>query len=563
MSQELADLLFPSAPHVETILAHYPARPLADTAVVTRFAPSPTGFVHIGSVYIALIDWLLARQSGGVFILRIEDTDQKRKLEHALEDIVGYLRVFGLDPDEGPAMAGGVIAERGSYGPYLQSERRPIYAAFAKQLVAGGWAYPSFQTEEELLTLRRRQELANSGTGYYGPWAEDRRLTFAQVQEKLASGLPFVIRFRAPYPNHEKAVIDDAIRDRIEIPGNEIDHVLLKSDGLPTYHLAVVVDDVLMGVNRAIRGEEWLGTLPLHVQLYNAFGFPMPVFAHIAPIAKLEGSARRKLSKRKDPEANVAYYFARGYPTQAILEYLLNIADSGFSDWRSKNPVSSFVEYPLSLHRMPLSMALFDLQKLNSISREVIAGYPPEALLQSILAWAEQHAPHIAQWMNADLDYACAAVNIGRNDAPPRKDLTVWSDVEQEHGYFFDEYYARSVAAAGYQFPALAPADLLRILDYCRQGIAALERQGKDAWLQDMKLFGEKIGFALTSREYKANPEHFKGMFGQLMEVCRIALTNKPQTPDLYAIIRIMGSQRASVRLDNARQWLEARLEME
>jgi len=559
MSQDLADLLFPSAPRVVIIRAQYPARGLAQGAVVTRFAPSPTGFVHIGSIYIALIDWLLARQSGGVFILRVEDTDQKRQIEHALEDIVEYLRAFGLDPDEGPALEGAVMAERGSYGPYLQSERRAIYAAFAKQLVAAGWAYPSFQTEEELLALRRRQEQANAGTGYYGPWAEDRRLTFAQVQEKVTGGQPFVIRFRAPYPNQKKAVIDDAIRGRIEIPGNEIDHVLLKSDGLPTYHLAVVVDDVLMGVNRAIRGEEWLGTLPLHVQLYEALDLPMPVFAHIAPIAKIEGSARRKLSKRKDPEANVAYYFAQGYPVQAILEYLLNIADSGFEDWRSKNPTRPLAEYPLALHRMPVSMALFDLQKLNSISREVIAGFDPDALLQHVLAWADQYSPDLARWLRSDLDYARAAVNIGRNDTPPRKDLTVWSDVEHEHCYFFDECFARSLAAEGYKFPNLAYTDMLLILDHCRQDIAAIEQKGKDAWLQDMKLFGANIGFALTSREYKAHPENYKGMFGQVMEVCRIALANKSNTPDLYAIIQIMGTQRASARLANARQWLEAR----
>ncbi len=443
--------------------------------------------------------------------------------------------------------------------PICRASAAAIYQAFAKQLVAGGWAYPSFQTEEELLGLRRRQELANTGTGYYGPWAEDRGLTFAEVQEKLTGGQPFVIRFHAPYPNTEKATIDDAIRGRIEIPGNEIDHVLLKSDGLPTYHLAALIDDVLMGVNRAIRGEEWLGTLPLHVQLYTALGFPMPVFAHIAPIAKIEGSAKRKLSKRKDPEANVAYYFAQGYPTQAILEYLLNIADSGFEEWRNKNPERPLLEYPLSLHRMPVSMALFDLQKLNSISREVIAGYSADALLQQVLAWADQYSPDLARWLRTDLDYARAAINIGRNDTPPRKDLTVWSDVEREHGYFFDEYFARTVAAEGYRFPSLAAADMLLILDHCRQDIAAVEQKGKDAWLQDMKLFGAKIGFALTSREYKADPESFKGMFGQLMEVCRIALTNKSHTPDLYAIIQVMGTQRASARFVKAKQWLEDR----
>ena len=558
MSQDLADLLFPASPRVEAILAQYPARGLAQGALVTRFAPSPTGFVHIGSIYIAMIDWLLAHQTGGVFILRIEDTDQKRQIERALEDIVQYLAAFGLDPDEGLAIVDGAIAERGAYGPYVQSERRTIYGAFAKQLVASGWAYPSFQTEEELLALRRRQELANTGTGYYGPWAEDRGLTFAEVQEKLAGGQPFVIRVRAPYPNPEKAVIDDAIRGRLEIPGNEIDHVLLKSDGLPTYHLAVVADDVLMGVNRAIRGEEWLGTLPLHVQLYQALGLPMPIFAHIAPIAKTEGNAKRKLSKRKDPEANVAYYFAQGYPIQAVLEYLLNIADSGFEDWRSKNPESPLVEYPLSLRRMPVSMAMFDLQKLNSISREVIAGYSPDALLQQVLTWADEYSPDLSRWLHADLDYARAAVNIGRGDTPPRKDLTVWSDAEREHGYFFDECFARSLADEGYKFPSLADADMLLILDYCLQDMAAVEQKGKDAWLQDMKLFGAKIGFALTSREYKASPESFKGMFGQMMEVCRVALTNKSHTPDLYAIIQVMGIQRASARFAEAKQWLEA-----
>jgi glutamyl/glutaminyl-tRNA synthetase len=310
-----------------------------------------------------------------------------------------------------------------------------------------------------------------------------------------------------------------------------------------------------------VRGDEWLGTLPLHVQLYDAFGFQQPTFAHISPIAKMEGNTKRKLSKRKDPEANVAYYFEQGYPAQAILEYLLNIADSGFSDWRSKNPTSAFSEYPLALNRMSVSMALFDLQKLNSISREVIASYSSDALLQHILAWAEQYSPHLAHWINSDLTYAQPAFNIGRDDTPPRKDLTVWSDVEKEHGFFFDEYYAHSIAEEGYKFPNLANTDMLLILDHCLHAAAVLEHNGKDAWLQDMKLFAEKNGFAVTQREYKNNPARYKGTFGQFMEVCRVALTNKAHTPDLYAIMRIMGMRRASTRLNNAKMWLESSLE--
>ncbi len=558
ISEEIAELLYPSAPNPDGIIAQYPPRSFSGEEIVTRFAPSPTGFVHIGSVYIAQIARNIARQSGGVFILRIEDTDQERKLERGIEEIVECLLRFGLVPDEGFYTID-PLQERGRYASYQQSQRRSIYQSFARLLVARGLAYPSFQTEEELQALREEQKLTKSNIGYYGPWARDRELSLAQVQEKLAANTPFVIRTRAPYPNNEKVVVQDAIRGRLEIPGNDTDHILLKSDGLPTYHFAVVIDDVLMGVNLVLRGDEWLGTLPLHVQLYEAFGFTQPVFAHIAPIGKKEGATKRKLSKRKDPEANVAYYFEKGYPTEAILAYLLNIADSSFEEWRLQNPRMPIADYPLKLGNMSDSIALFDLVKLNSVSRETIAAYSTEKIVQHILQWSEEFAPHIAQWIQADQEYACQALNIGRDDTPPRKDLTVWSDVEVTHGFFFDKCFAKSVADQGYLFPDLADADMLAILDYCQQEVATLHEVEKDTWVQNMKVYAQEHGYALTPQEYKRNPGQYKGTFGQFMGVYRTTLTNKASSPDLYQIICIMGTERVTSRIKQAQEWLRAK----
>jgi glutamyl-tRNA synthetase len=553
MSKNLAEILFPSTLDTDEIFAQYPTRQLPKDAIITRFAPSPTGFVHIGSVYIAQVGRILAQQSGGIFILRIEDTDQQRQIERGVEQIVENLLEFRLEPDEGP-FAVDPLQERGAYGPYQQSHRRSIYQAFAKRLVAQGLAYPSFQTAEELQGIREEQERTKNQIGYYGPWAKDRDLTIEQIQEKLDIGLPFAIRIRSPYPNIEKIMIDDAIRGRLEFPANDRDYVLLKTDGLPTYHFAMVIDDTLMRVNLVLRGDEWLSTLPLHIQLFNAFDFKQPTFAHIAPIGKKEGNNKRKLSKRKDPEAAVSYYFEKGYPTDAILAYLLNIANSGFEEWFAKNNPTPLSCYPLKLSDMAPSIALFDLQKLDSVSREIIANYSIDTLYAYALAWAQQHAPQVALWLTDDPEYARLAINIGRNDTPPRKDLTKWSDIESSRGFFFDDYYSQSLETYGYQFSAMETDIIINVLDHCLKATAELG--DKETWLQDMKTYSVANGFALDQRDFKRNPTQYKGVFGQLIGAYRIALTNQLNTPDLHQIITIMGTERVSARLKHALAWL-------
>jgi glutamyl-tRNA synthetase len=632
MPASIADLLFPNIHETpQDVFRRYPPRELPAGAIVTRFGPSPTGFVHIGSIYISLIGRKLTRQSGGVWALRIEDTDQQREIERGVEQIVESIAEFGITPDEGvyavepvrerggdglpslgAAERGGdgagtsfrtsfgavssrpLVAsernkpdaanfERGEYGPYKQSQRKTLYAVFAKYLVATGAAYPSFQTEAELDAIRAEQERSGSQTGYYGPWAKDRQLSQAEIEQNLAQGRPFVIRYKAPYPARQTIRVQDAIRGLLEMPENDQDMVLLKSDGLPTYHLAHAVDDPLMRINLVLRGDEWLSTLPLHVQLFEALGQPLIAYAHIAPIGKMDGSSKRKLSKRKDPEAAVSYYYERGYPHQAILEYILNIANSSFEDWRKANPTAPLDDFDLRLERMSNSLALYDPHKLDSVSREVIAQYPAEKLYDLCLAWARRYDPLLADALSSDPAYsrrvlALNAAIQGQSPrpaaskdglpSPPRKDLACWSDVRRAYGFFFDPLFAESIAS-GYPWPKVAADDIRAILDHCAKGLAcedpaassgveaplAVPAAGeKDAWIERLRAFGESSGFTSDRKAYKQDPARFKGVFGDLMMVLRVALTNQQQTPDLYDLIQIMGRDRVERRLEEAQE---------
>lgn len=551
-SLQIASLLFPNVRETPAdFFRRYPPRDLPPGAIVTRFAPSPTGFIHIGSIYISLIGRRLTAQSGGIWMLRIEDTDQQREIERGVEQIVESIAAFGFHPDEGP-YAVDPLRERGAYGPYKQSQRKAIYAAFARYLVEKGLAYPSFQTTAELDEIRAEQEQTGSKTGYYGPWARDRAITPEEVQRSLAEGKPFVIRIRAPYPAQKTICIQDAIRGRLEMPENDQDYVLLKSDGLPTYHLAHAVDDPLMRVNLVLRADEWLSTLPLHVQLFEAFGQPLIDYAHIAPIGKLDGNSKRKLSKRKDPEAAVAYYYQKGYPRQAILEYILNIANSSFEDWRRENPAAALDDFDLKLERMSNSIAMYDPLKMDSVSKDVIAQYSAAGVYEQALDWARQYDPPLAEALAADPAYSrrVFALNSSMFGQTQRKDLACWSDVRRAYGFFFDPLYEESVKG-GYNMPAVDPREIPVILDGC---IASLDgMQDKETWLGNLRAFGESIGYTTDRKAYKADPARFKGVFGNLMMALRVALTNQQQTPDLYDSILIMGKERAARRLAEAK----------
>jgi glutamyl-tRNA synthetase len=549
MSQALADLLYPHISKTpQDWLNQYPPRALPEGALVTRFAPSPTGFVHIGSIFTSLVSRRLAHQTGGVFFLRIEDTDKKREQDGSVEEIVRNLINFDLAPDEG-IVSLNPETERGAYAPYTQSERVEIYETFAKDLVARGLAYPCFATEEELDKTRRLQEAQKAKPGYYGAYAKWRTMGYDDVKAELDKGNRPVIRIRAPYPNEKKVRFDDAVKGRMDMPGNDLDMVLIKSNRLPTYHFAHVIDDTLMRVNLIIRGDEWLPSAPLHIQVFEAIEQPIPRFAHVAPIAKMDGTSKRKLSKRKDPEANVMYFYETGYTVQAVTEYLLNLANSGFYDWRKANPTAPNRDFAVQIESMQVSSALFDLIKLNDISKDVIATFSNQQVYDQALAWAKQYQPELAALIEADPSYSLRVFNVERTGEAPRKDIVNWSDIPRACGFFWDAIYQREIAENGYPFGKGA-ADAPAILD---QVVSMNADMLKDAWLEAMRTFGESIGYARDVKTFKKSAEGtFKGHFGDVMMVVRAALTARTQTPDLHEIMSVLGDSVVRERLQHA-----------
>ncbi|MBK8032743.1 MAG: glutamate--tRNA ligase [Chloroflexi bacterium] len=543
----LADLLFPHITKTPAdYYAQFPPRDLPSGAKVTRIAPSPTGFVHIGTLMTALVNRQLAHQTGGIFFLRIEDTDKKREIPRSVEEIIINLINYALTPDEGYVSVDPLV-ERGAYGPYIQSQRVEIYETFAKYMVEQGVAYPCFCTEDELDRLRKTQEAQGvARPGYYGDWAVWRNATFEQIKERIDVGERPVIRIRAPYPNEARVRFKDVIKGDIDMPANDLDSVLLKSNSLPTYHFAHVIDDTLMHVNPIIRGDEWLSSAPLHIQTFEYLGLPVPDFAHVAPMAKMDGTSKRKISKRKDPEANVMYYYEAGYPVRAVSEYLLNLANSGFYDWSKANPGQSYQNFPINLDAMGVSMPLFDLVKLNDISKDVIATYSAEQVYEYGLAWAKQYSPRLGTLLEADPGYSIAVFNLERTGQAPRKDIVNWSDIDRACGFFFDELYAESIAV-NLPLPAYGEEVITAILERVRQFDASAT---KEAWLDGMRALGETLGFARDAKTFKKNPESFKGHFGDVMMVVRAALTGRTNTPDLYEILKIMGQSRINQRID-------------
>ncbi len=546
---ELAALVFPQVSRTpDDYFRLYPPRNLPAGAQVTRFAPSPTGFVHIGSLLTALVDQEVAHQSGGIYFLRIEDTDKKREQDRSVEQIVLTLTNFALIPDEGVVQIDPLV-EVGAYAPYTQSERVEIYKSFAKFLIERGRAYPCFCPEAELSQIRARQEAEGVKPGYYGHWAKWRDATLDQVKAALDRGERPVIRIRAPYPTEDRVRFHDVIKGDLDLPVNDQDTVLLKSNSLPTYHFAHVVDDTLMHVTTIIRGDEWLPSAPLHIQTFEYLGVEMPNFAHVAPIAKLDGSSKRKLSKRKDPEANMLYYYELGYPAQAVIEYLLNLANSSFYDWRIQNPDAPYTEFPFKLEDMGVAMPLFDLVKLNDISKDIIATYSAEQVYQFAVAWVDEYRPALAQMLKADPDYSVAVFNVERGGAAPRKDIANWSDIESACGFYFDPLYEQSVAESGYALPPVDPAVIPPILEHVRGFDPAVP---KEAWLDEMRSLAERLGFARNTKTFKQNPDAYKGHFGDLMMVVRVALTARTNTPDLYDILHTYGRARIARRIDRA-----------
>ena len=541
----LADLLFPGLDE-EAVIARietaYPPRSLPEGAKVTRMAPSPTGFMHLGNLFGAIADERLAHQSGGVFYLRIEDTDQKREVPGAVETILRVFSDYELPFDEGASADG----DNGAYGPYRQRQREGIYRAYAKRLVRQGKAYPCFCTEEELAAIREKQAAEKANFGYYGGWAVHRDTPFDEVKARIAAGEPFVLRFRSEGDPGRRTKFTDLVRGTMELPENDQDVVLLKSDGIPTYHFAHVVDDHLMGTTHVVRGEEWLATLPIHIQLFGAMGWKMPKYVHTAQLMKLDNGSKRKLSKRKDPELALDFYQRQGYCVAAVKEYLMTLLNSNFEDWRLANPDAPLEKFPFNTKKMGVSGALFDIEKLNDVSKNVISRMSAAEVADMLTAWAREFDPDFCALLERDPAYTDAILSIGRGGKKPRKDIAVWSGAKEYLSFFFDELFTCDGA-----YPEnVRSADAKRILEE----YAAIYDPADDSgvWFDRIKALADRLGYAANMKDYKQNPEAYRGSVADVSMVLRVAVTGRQNSPDMYEIMRLLGRERVLRRLRGA-----------
>lgn len=527
------------------IKARYPSRLLPLEIRVTRVAPSPTGFMHIGTVYASLISERLAHQSGGIFFLRIEDTDKKREVAGATEKIIHALTEYGIHIDEGRTLDG---TEKGDYGPYVQSERKSLYQSFAQSLLDEGKAYPCFCSSEELDLAHKNQEEEKVRPGYYGQYAVCRNKTPEEVEKLLAENKPYVIRFKSNGNFDTKITIHDLIKGERELSQNDQDIVIIKSDGLPTYHFAHAIDDHFMGTTDVIRGDEWFSSLPLHIELFTALEFPLPRFGHLSPIQKMEGVSRRKLSKRKDPEADIAFYEAQGYPTEAVVEYLLNLANSNFEDWRRESPFLPNTDFELKLEKLPQSGALFDIEKLQSVSKETIARFTAKEVSERALAWTTKYDTELAREIENDIEYTTKIFSIERSGGDKvRKDISAWKDLRSEIGYFFDALFESQGANQKELLASIPPETVTKALELFFATYN--EHDDKEVWLEKMRNLAVQLGYAPNTKELKANPSKYKGSISEITKIFRVLLTGKEQTPDLFEIMCVMGSARIFRRL--------------
>ena len=544
--KDLANLIFPEVKEISYYEEKYPERSLPEGAVVTRFAPSPTGFVHIGGLYQALVARTIAKKTSGVFFLRIEDTDQKREVENGVTGIVNSLKDFDMAPDEGMITE---TEEIGNYGPYKQSLRGEIYKAYAKYLIEQGKAYPCFCTPEELDEIRKKQENAKIRPGYYGVWAKCRNLTVEEAMEKIKNGEPYIIRFKSPGREDRKIKHKDIIKGNVDFPENDLDIVIIKADGLPTYHFAHAVDDHLMHTTHVIRSDEWLSSVPLHLQLFQELGFKAPKYAHISPIMKNDNGGKRKLSKRKDPEAAVSYYKEQGIPVEAVKEYLLNIANSTFENWRRANPDKSIDEFDFQLTKMSVSGALFDMIKLLDIGKTVISKMTAEEVYEKAMTWAKEYDKELEEMLQ-DKEYALKVFGIERGNKKPRKDIAKWSDVKENIDYMYDDKFFSKKQEYPYQV-INEKSDIEKILKLYIEKYYN-ENDDKQAWFDNIKELAGELGYAKEVKEFKANPDKYKAHVGDVSTVLRVALTSRTNTPDMYEIMQVFGKERIAKRLQTA-----------
>ena len=541
--KELAQLLFPNITKAPQDMEDmYPPRALKEGARVTRFAPSPTGFLHFGNLFTCMVSYKTAKTTDGVFYVRVEDTDQKRKVDGAIDVMLKGLSVYGINADEGVV---GDEKEIGDYGPYYQSARVEIYQTYAKALVEQGLAYPCFCSADELDEIRTAQE-NESIKGYWGKWAKCRDLSFEQIKANIDSGMSWTLRLKSPGDLEKKCYFDDMIKGKIEMPENVQDVVLLKSDGIPTYHFAHAVDDHLMRTTHVVRGDEWISSVPIHLQLFKVLGFKPPKYAHVSPIMKEENGGKRKLSKRKDPEAAVTYYAEEGYPQESVNEYMMTLANSNFEDWRRMNKTEPIEKFPFNLKKMSVSGALFDIVKLTDVSKNVISVMPAEKVFELAYAWAKEYQPQLADIFAQDEAKATAILNIDREGKKPRKDIAKWSDVLDYVSYMYDETFVPNYELNGNATPSLA---VKVIEEYLK--VVNLD-DDKDAWFGRMKEVCPLVGCTPNVKEYKAEPEKFEGHVGDVSTIIRVALTGRTNTPDLFAITALLGEDTVKARLNSA-----------
>lgn len=543
---EISEIIFKEKlPSVESILEKYPPRKLAEGAMVTRFAPSPTGFLHIGGVFTALISERLAHQTRGIYYVRIEDTDRKRRVEGAEEIIEEGLEYFGLAPDEGWGSKSQDEKLKMDYGPYKQSERELIYKAFLKKMVEEGTAYPCFMTAEELEEMRLKQAELKLRPGCYGEWAKWRAADEMVVKKKLEEGRPFVLRFKSPGDPNKKTVFDDLVKGRIEMQENDIDAVIMKSDGLPTYHFAHVIDDFLMRTTHVIRADEWLPSTPLHLQMCEVLGIKRMKYGHLSPITKMDKGNKRKISKRKDPEANVEYYQEKGYTTEAVIEYLMNLASSGFEDWRKNSKNKCYRDYKITFRALSnVSSPLFDEIKLKDIAKEVVARMTTEEVYAEVSLWAKKFDQEFYKKLTKDQDYWMRVFGIERQDGR-RKDVSCWSEIYEQNEYFDLEKFA---GADFEKFETLlTKEEVEKVRTRVAEKLKKLKTQ--EEFMSYMRELAKEFGLAENIKELKESKGRMRGHVGLVVQVVRYAVTGRTNSPDLFQIIEVLGAEEVRKRL--------------
>ena len=539
-NNDLAKLIFPNIKEtIDDLNKRYPRRDLGDGKEVTRVAPSPTGYFHIGGMYQTLIDSRIAKNSDGVFFVRIEDTDTKRKVDDATTLIYDTLKYYDLMPDE--YQEGNDIV--GNYGPYVQSERREIYQVFIKHLIEIGRAYPCFCSKEKLDETRVRQEKYKQRTGYYGPYSTCRKLSIDEAYERIKNGEDYIIRFRSKGNFDEKFRFDDLVKGRVMLPQNDEDFVIMKADGLPTYHFAHLVDDYLMGTTIVVRGEEWLSSVPKHVELFETFGFKAPKYIHTPNIMKKdeETGKLRKISKRKDPEASMSYYKEHGYPTLAVIESLMTIINTNYEEWHIQNPDKSYLDFEYSPKKMSASGGLYDLDKLINISKTVISKMTKEELCDNAYKWASSYSTELKELIDRDKEYFMNIINIEREQKKPRKDIAKYEDIIDNIWYMYDDLYDGRDKEYDYQ----KISDISEIRNILTTYMDKyFDISDKDSWFNGVRELTEELGYCSNMKEYRNNPDNYKGSVADISTVLRVALTSRSMTPDLYEIMKLLGKDR-------------------